>query len=60
MARTMTGGIGPDIHDLDMPDADLYQIVYNGIPDGGMPGFSSLGTDRVWKIVNFVKYHKRH
>ena len=58
--KEMTGGIGPDIHDLDMPDADLYQLVFNGIPDGGMPGFSSLGTDRVWKIVNFVKYHKRH
>jgi cytochrome c oxidase cbb3-type subunit II len=58
--KKMTGGIGPDIHDLDMPDADLYQLVFNGIPDGGMPGFSSLGTDRVWKIVNFVKYHKRH
>jgi cytochrome c oxidase cbb3-type subunit II len=58
--KEMTGGIGPDIHDLDLPDADLYQLVFNGIPDGGMPGFSSLGTDRVWKIVNFVKYHKRH
>ena len=58
--KDMTGGIGPDIHDLDMPDADLYKILYDGIAEGGMPSFSSLGTDRVWKLVNFVKYHKRH
>jgi cytochrome c oxidase cbb3-type subunit 2 len=56
----MTGGIGPGIHDLDIPDADLYRILYNGLPEGGMPGFAALGSDRVWKLVNFVKYHKRH
>ncbi len=58
--KDMSGGIGPDIHDLDMPDADLYKLLFDGIPDGGMPAFASLGTDRVWKLVNFVKYHKRH
>jgi len=56
----LTGGIGPDIHDLDMPDADLYEIIYNGIPDGGMPTFASLGSDKIWKLVNFIKYQKRH
>lgn len=56
----MTGGIGSDIHDLDMPDADLFEILYNGITEAGMPAFASLGTDRVWKLVTFVKYHKRH
>jgi len=56
----LTGDIGPDIHDIDMSDADLYEILFNGIPDGGMPAFSQLGPDRVWKTVNFVKYYKRH
>jgi len=56
----MTGGIAADIHDVDMPDADLYEIVYNGIADAGMPSFAALGPDRVWKLVTFVKYHKRH
>jgi len=56
----MTGGIGPDLSDVDMPDADLYQLLYDGIPDGGMPAFASLGSERVWKLVNFIKYHKRH
>lgn len=56
----MTGGIGPDIHDVDMADADLYRLLYDGLPEAGMPGYAALGSDRVWKMVNFVKYHKRH
>ena len=56
----LSGGIGPDIQDVDMPDADLFGILYNGIPEGGMPDFATLGSDRVWKIVTFVKYQKRH
>jgi len=56
----LTGGIGPGLEDLDMPDADLYQILYNGIPEGGMPAFSAVGSDKVWKMVNFLKYQKRH
>lgn len=52
--------IAPDISDLDMPDADLYELVFNGIPDGGMPGFSAVGSDRLWKIVTFIKHQKTH
>jgi len=58
--KDLAGGIGPDIHDVDMPDSDLYEILYNGITDGGMPAFSRLGPDRVWKVVNYLKYQKRH
>ncbi len=54
------GGIGPDLEDVDMTDAELFELIYTGIVDGGMPAFSSLGNDRVWKIVNYVKYHKTH
>jgi cytochrome c oxidase cbb3-type subunit 2 len=56
----MTGGIGPDIHDLNMPDADLYQILAAGLPDGGMPAYAHLGSERIWKLVTFIKMHKRH
>jgi len=51
--------IAPELTDLDMPDADLYELIYNGLPDGGMPSFASVGSDRVWKIVNFIKHQKR-
>ena len=47
----LTGGIGPDIHDLDMPDADLFQILHNGLPEAGMPAFAAIGSDRVWKLA---------
>jgi cytochrome c oxidase cbb3-type subunit II len=55
----LTGGIGPGLEDLDMADTDLYQILYNGIPEGGMPAFAALGSDRVWKMVNFLIYTRR-
>lgn len=56
----LSGGIGPDIHDLDMADADLYRIIFNSIPGGGMPAYGSLGSDRIWKVVSFIKNQKRH
>ncbi len=50
----LEGGIGPAL----MPgwdDADLFTVIYEGIPGGGMPGFSSLGAERIWKIVTFLQ-----
>jgi cytochrome c oxidase cbb3-type subunit 2 len=35
-------------------DADLFSVLWKGIPDGGMPGFASLGAERVWKLVTFL------
>lgn len=58
--ENLQGDIGPDIHDLDMPDADLYQIIFKGIPGTGMPSFSSVSSDSLWKIVTFVKHQKTH
>lgn len=52
------GMIGPDLNDLGMDDANLYQVLHNGIPDGGMPGFSSLGSTKVWQLVNFLNSGK--
>ena len=56
----LTGGIGPDIHDLNIPDAELFKILHNGITDSGMPGYSNLGSDKVWKLTTFIKMNKRH
>lgn len=58
--NNLKGAMAADISDLDMPDADLFQLIYNGIVDSGMPGFASLGQQRIWKLVNFVKAQKKH
>ncbi len=53
------GDIGPEIVGAEMEEVDLFTIIYNGVPDGGMPAYSSLGADKVWKLVNFVKYYNQ-
>ncbi len=51
------GDIGPELIGVNYEDDELFQIIFNGISDGGMPAFGSLGTDKVWKITNFLKYY---
>ncbi len=51
------GGIGPELVGADYEESDLFGIIYGGVKDGGMPAYSSLGADKIWKIVNFVKYY---
>lgn len=53
----MEGDIGPELVGANYDEAVLFQLIYSGIPDNGMPGFSSLGADKVWKLVNFIKYY---
>lgn len=53
----MEGEIGPELDGANLEENDLFEIIYNGIPDSGMPPFSRLGTDKIWKLVNFVKYY---
>jgi len=55
----MEGVIGPQLIGEDYEDEILFEIIYAGIADGGMPSFSSLGTDKVWKLVNFIKYYNQ-
>ena len=55
----MEGVIGPELIGADYEEELLFEIIYSGIPDGGMPSFSSLGTDKVWKLTNFIKYYGR-
>lgn len=52
----MEGGIGPALTGSKQPDAELFKMVYSGIQAGGMPAFGdSLGKDRVWKVVTYIK-----
>ena len=51
-----TGDIGPDLTSAEqLTEAELYQDLWNGIPDGGMPSFSALGSEKIWKIVTFLR-----
>ncbi|MDT8420589.1 MAG: cytochrome-c oxidase, cbb3-type subunit II [Desulfuromonadales bacterium] len=55
----MEGVIGPELAGDSYDENSLFEIIYNGIPDGGMPAFSSLGTDKVWKLTNFIKHYQK-
>jgi cytochrome c oxidase cbb3-type subunit 2 len=51
--------MGPSLADIDKPDAEVFKITYSGIPDGGMPAFGeTLGKDRVWKVVTYLKHQQ--
>ena len=54
----MEGEIGPELIGEDYDDEILFELIYSGITDGGMPSFSSLGTDKVWKLTNFIRNYK--
>lgn len=48
----------PGLRGMGMDDADLYELIYNGLPDGGMPGFANIGSEKVWQVVNFIQGQK--
>ena len=52
----LEGGIGPELIGEDYDDALLFELIYVGITDAGMPAFASLGNEKVWQIVNFIRY----
>ena len=52
----LEGDIGPELTGMDgYAEEDLFEVIYNGIPDGGMPPYSSLGSEKVWQLVNFLR-----
>ena len=53
------GDIGPELVGDDLEEDELFEIIYTGVPDGGMPPYSSIGADKVWKLVNFIKYYNQ-
>jgi len=53
------GGIGPALAGTTLSEAELFKATFSGIPAGGMPAFGdSLGKDKVWKVVTFLKGHR--
>jgi cytochrome c oxidase cbb3-type subunit 2 len=57
----LKGGVGPALANLDKPDAEVFKAVYGGLSAGGMPAFGdTLGKERVWKVVTYLKYRQRH
>lgn len=52
------GGIGPELAPDSYPDDSLFELIYGGIPDNGMPAFAALGSTKVWQLVNFISYRK--
>jgi cytochrome c oxidase cbb3-type subunit 2 len=57
-ADDLTGNIGPELESGSYEDEILFQVIYIGIADGGMPSFAALGSDKVWKLVNFINYRE--
>jgi cytochrome c oxidase cbb3-type subunit 2 len=55
----LEGDIGPQLAGTSLGEEQLFETIYNGIADGGMPSFASLGADKVWKLVNFIKYYRQ-
>jgi len=51
----LEGEIGPALIGMGYDDATLYELIFNGIPENGMPGFSYIGSDKVWQVVNFIQ-----
>ena len=59
--KDLQGDVGPKLSDLDKPDAQVFSTIYSGSQAAGMPPFGdSLGKERVWKLVTFLKLRQRH
>ena len=50
--------VGPPLTNMEsFEDKDLFTLIHDGT-GAGMPSFASLGVNKIWKIVNFLKNHK--
>jgi cytochrome c oxidase cbb3-type subunit 2 len=54
----LAGSIGPELDAGSYEDEILFQLIYVGITDAGMPSFASLGSDKVWRLVNYINYRE--
>lgn len=55
--KHMEGDVGPELIGTSLAENDLFEVIYKGTANGGMPAFASLGADKVWQVVTFVKYY---
>ena len=59
--KDLKGDVGPGLEDLDQPDAKVFGIIYSGSTGTGMPAFGdTLGKERTWKLVTYLKSVYRH
>ena len=49
------GDLASEIRAEKYDDAKIFAIVMDGEPKEGMPSFSQLGSDRVWKVISYLK-----
>ena len=54
-AEDLSGDIGPELDGASYDEAELFELIYLGIPDGGMPPYSNLGAQKVWQMVNYLQ-----
>ncbi|NTV13573.1 MAG: c-type cytochrome [Desulfobulbaceae bacterium] len=57
--KHLEGEVGPELKGTALGEKELFEIIYKGTADTGMPAFASLGADKVWQVVNFVKYYNQ-
>src|SRR2546427_362061 len=54
------GGRGPDltrgVYSAGETDADLFNVISNGVPGTEMPSFSlGLGDENTWRVVSYLR-----
>jgi len=54
-AADMSGDIGPELVGANYGEEELFEIIFNGIPAGGMPPYSKIGANKVWQMVNYLQ-----
>ena len=50
----MQGSVGPALVGTKLSETELYGVISGGLDSGGMPGFASLGEQKVWKLVTLI------
>ena len=52
----LEGNIGPELEGEDYDDEILFELIYAGITENGMPSFAALVSEKVWQMFNFIRY----
>ncbi|MDF1614398.1 cbb3-type cytochrome c oxidase subunit II [Desulfurivibrio dismutans] len=50
----LSGGFAADLTALNYPEEIFFRIIHDGIQPLRMPGFATLGNERLWKIVSYM------
>jgi cytochrome c oxidase cbb3-type subunit 2 len=58
---TESTDVGPPLTNMqDFPDPELFTIIHDGT-GAGMPGFATLGANKIWRIITYLKTtHTEH